>query len=442
MTNLNQKTALVAGSGVAGISAALKLHDLGYHVTLCDRSPKWGGRTYNFQDKITGLEIDNGQHLLIGAYHKTLELIERLGTSHHLHWQKPTHVPLFGQNKTRYDFKYSGQIRLLSALKGLLSFKGLKVSDKLSLAALALDLNKPHTKITAYDWLKKHGQSEQAIKNFWEILIYATLNDDPKVTSADGLQAVLKKSFFKHPKDGLLIFPKVGLSDLLILPAIQFLEANGHSVQPKRALKTLKLKQNQCTQAQFSDGTCESFDLYVSALPFQNVLSIFDAKDLTRFPQLKPLHNWQGSPIISINLIFDKPIFKGTFWGSAETDVHWFFNRNDYVNINSKHQHIVGVISGGYKWLNASKDDLVKQALDDLRPLFPNTVIPKPIHSLVNKERFATLSNRVGVTNQRPKQKLLDNLFIVGDWTQTGLPGTIESAVVSANVIPDLIRDL
>lgn len=435
MTTQNKQSALVIGAGLAGLTAAYRLSQQGFQVTLCDRSPKLGGRTYNFNDKITGLEIDNGQHLMIGAYHQTLELLEELGTSHLLHWQNPMTVPLFGENKIRHDFHYRAKSRILSAAKALWNFKGLSLKDKLSLGTLLFDLKRPHTEITAYDWLKKHGQSESAIKNFWEILIYATLNDDPKVTSADGLQAVLLKSFFSKAKDGLLIFPKVGLSKLFVEPILEKLQNQGQTLCPKKAVKELHIQNNRCHAVTFSDGTQSSYDLVVSAVPFQNVLKLFSDKTLSQFPQLHPLQNWVGSPILSVNFIFDQPILEGTFWGSAETAVHWFFNRNDYVDVPKPYQHIVGVISGGYKWLDASKDELVAQALKDLRTIFPHKTIPNPIHSLVNKERFATLSNRVGVSRERPKQKLLDNLYIVGDWTKTGLPGTIESAVVSGNAI-------
>ena len=97
----------------------------------------------------------------------------------------------------------------------------------------------------------------------------------------------------------------------------------------------------------------------------------------------------------------------------------------------------MGVLSAGYTALHQSKDELLNTALNDLESLFPAAKTAKIKHALVNIERQATLSSRVGVNPSRPQTAIYSNAYVVGDWVQTGLPATIESAVRSARLMQD-----
>jgi len=440
----NKPTAIIAGAGVAGLSAAVFLDEIGYHVTLIEKKPILGGRTYSFKDKKTGLTVDNGQHLMIGAYHETIYFLERIGAKHKIEMDIPTVVPILDMNLAKFLFKLGTWQPPLHLAKAFIQFKGLGIKDKVSLIKLGRELKKikagkipPPSNLTVNDWLRKFNQSEKAIKNFWEVLTLATLNDSPDITTADGLTAVLINSYFSARNDGFLIFPKVGLSELFVEPTKAYLKMRGHQIISGISLKEICILNDKAQCFKFSDGQEIKADLYVSAMPFRPLANVLPKAFTDCHRELKHVKKMQSSPIISINLFFDKPVMTEKFIGSASTRVHWFFSKKPL----DQTYHIMGVISGAYDLLENSKEEIVQLALNDLQKIYPKLNKAKLIHSLVNKEREATISSRIGINDLRPKQKVLENFYIVGDWTKTNLPGTIESAVLSSKLMAaDVIK--
>jgi hypothetical protein len=149
------------------------------------------------------------------------------------------------------------------------------------------------------------------------------------------------------------------------------------------------------------------------------------------------LRSFHHSPILSVNLFFDTPVLEEDFIGSATTRVHWFFNKGCIKN--KKLYHVMGVVSGAYNYLDKDKDEIVALSCEDLRRISSKARDAKLVHSLVNIERQATLSCRIGINALRPSQKILDYFFIIGDWTKTDLPPTIESAVLSAKLMQEAL---
>lgn len=440
----NRLTAVIAGGGLAGIAAAIYLDELGYQVTLIEKKKILGGRTYSYTDRITGLTIDNGQHLMIGAYHETLKLLERLGTTHKVETLTPSSIPLFDENFGKNIFNLGNLPPPLNLARAFLGFSGLKIKDKLRLVQLGRCLKKiknsrqamPANQ-TVHEWLKSFHQSNHAMKNFWDILTYATLNDDPRVTSADGLATVLIKSYFAGRHDGHLILPRAGLSELFCEPAEKYLALRGHKIIKGAGLKEIHAMDGQVRSFRFSDDSEHQADLYVSALPFSSLLNLLPKPLVDSDQKFSNLAKMTSSPIVSINLFYDKPFMKEKFFGLAGTKTHWFFCRDRFLPHTQKNiSHIVGVISGAHEFMNADKNQMVKIADADLRKIYPHENA-RLIHALVNKEREATLSSKPGINALRPAQKVLSNFYMIGDWTQTGLPATIESAVKSAKMMSE-----
>lgn len=453
-----KNTALIAGGGVAGLASAILLDELGYHVTLVEKRNILGGRTYSFTDKITGQTVDNGQHLLMGAYHETLRYLEKIGAKHKVEILDPTTVPLHTANGQHIPFIYrGGKSPALALMRAFLSWQGFRFTEKLALIKLWRKLHKiktgrkclPHDQ-TVTEWLQKLGQGKSARKNFWDIITLATLNDNPDITSADGLATILIKSFLGGDQDGFLILPRTGLTDLFVEPAEKYLTLRGHHIIRGVRLAHIDMS-DRVHSFKFSDGSVCQADVYIAALPCAALLKALPDNFTASHAELNALKNAPTSPIVSINLFFDRPVMHIPFIGSANTRVHWFFNK-DCVPENSPSRkiapsqsrpltrsHIVGVISAAYAYLNKNKTQIVEMALHDLSTLFPQAQQARLVHALVNKEKDATLSLRPGINSCRPCQKMTDNFFAVGDWTQTGLPCTIESAIVSAKKMAEQI---
>lgn len=443
---MESKTVLILGGGFAGLGAAVFLDSLGYHVTVLERKPILGGRTYAFLDKKTGHWVDNGQHLMMGAYEETLKLIGLIGATRHLDWRPQAAVDLILDNGQAATFSLARLPSPFNLLGGLLRLKALGWKDKFLLFRLGRELQKmkkgkwQDLGLTVDQWLTKMGQSARARHNFWDLLTWATLNDDPAIADSQMLAAVLVKAFLGKKYHSSLILCKTNLNELLAKPAKTYLELRGHTVTTGTPAKKIHILDNRVQGVELESGEMLRADWYVSAVPFKSLLNLIPDGFLNTIPYFQNLKSLKSAPIVSINLWFDREILKGDFVGLAKTQVHWYFDRNRIENRKGAPYHIMGVISGAHQFLDQSKEEILKKAMEELKSLFPQASQATLIHSLINKEREATLSPVIGAEALRPKQQSpFENFLVVGDWTKTELPATIESAVLSARLASEII---
>lgn len=452
------KTACIAGGGFAGLSAAVFLDSLGFKVSLFEKKPILGGRTYAFRDKKTDMWVDNGQHLLIGAYHETLKFLENIGVTRHLYTQQQTDVPLISDKKRVEHFRMNRLPPPLNFLLALARMKMFSFKEKWSFIKMGRELKRlkngsPTFPLdqTVKEWLIGLGQSENVRTNFWDPLTLATLNDLPDLANARMLSMVLIKSFLGLPRDSRLIFPKSHLNDLVANPARAYLELRGHRLLTGLAVKKIHILDEKVQGFELESGELVKADYYLSAVPPQGLLRIIPQRYIDCEPYFGKITQLKSSPIISINLWFDKDVLPYPFVGVANAKVHWYFNKNRLYNETHPPYHYMGVISGAYALVDqplgdppkgdVPRDEIIKMALAEFHEFFPESLKATLIHSLVNKEREATLSPRVGSETCRPLQKSpFDNFFVIGDWTNTGYPATIESAVLSARMAANAIQ--
>ncbi|MGH9446817.1 MAG: FAD-dependent oxidoreductase, partial [Terriglobia bacterium] len=136
------------------------------------------------------------------------------------------------------------------------------------------------------------------------------------------------------------------------------------------------------------------------------------------------------APIISVNFWFDRAVTDLEFVGLRGTNIQWLFNKG--MLLRSGQNYVSLVISGAHEHIQKEKRELVELAHRELRELFPAARQARLLHSLVIKERFATFSPSADAASLRPPAVTpVRGLFLAGDWTQTGLPATIEGAVKS-----------
>ena len=444
MTASNNQV-LIIGGGFAGIAAAVFLDSAGFKITLLEKKPILGGRTYAFQDRKTSDWIDNGQHLLMGAYHETLRLIENLGATRHLKNSPKTVVPLVTEDNRKTSFTSSRLPPPWNFLLPLLRLKSLKARDKFRLLRLGREILRWRQDPSSVsldknvsEWLQDMGQSSYARKNFWDLLTLATLNDDPSVASAKMLVVVLAKGFLGGKNDRRILIPKGTLNDLLATPARAYLELRGHKLVTGQSAKRIDILDNRVCGIELADGSQLKGDWYVSAVPFRPLLNLVPEPYSASLPYFGEIRKLKSSPIVSINLWFDREIFSEELVGVAGRTIHWYFNKNRNSGREGPPFHVVGVVSGAYSMIESSREEIVAITLSELNEIFPAVRGAKLVHSLVNKEREATLSPTVESEKYRPAQQSpFPNFFVIGDWTKTGLPATIESAVLSARLAAD-----
>jgi uncharacterized protein with NAD-binding domain and iron-sulfur cluster len=154
-------------------------------------------------------------------------------------------------------------------------------------------------------------------------------------------------------------------------------------------------------------------------------------------PFFSTLPKLTTSPIVAVNLWYDRPITRRPFVGLWGTKVHWIFNKSDAFGAQP---YLSLVISGAREELHTPAPKLIEMATAELQSVFPEAREAKLLRATVSKEPEATMAPAVGVEKLRLPQKTpYKNFFLAGDWTDTGLPATIESAVRSAKKAVELI---
>jgi zeta-carotene desaturase len=247
------------------------------------------------------------------------------------------------------------------------------------------------------------------------------------------------------------LIPRVGLSELFVEPAVRFINAHGGAVQTGVCVEKLQLQGSRIHSVRTSDGRKLHVHSVVSAVPWYSYEEIMkassDRADRVISPRQKNTvqNQFHSSPIISIHLWLDRKITDIDFAAVLETRIQWIFNKSTLLKSNragrSVGQYLSLVISGAQEFIGLNKKQLVELAIEDLRRVLPEAQNARVVHALVIKEKRATFLPSPGLDSLRPTARTqYDNLFLAGDWTATGLPATIESAVMSGRTVAKLIE--
>ncbi len=437
--------AVIIGGGLAGLSAAIKLSLAGADVILYEKNPKLGGRTYSYIDKKTGDVIDNGQHILVGAYHNTLEYLKLIGTDHLLIKQERPRLYFHHHSKGTHAFEIKNLPKPFDITAAMLRTRILSFSDRQKLLCVGLELAKWNKKLeeklknlTVEEWLNSLNQSESSKKSFWYPIVISVMNESPQKTSALLFARSLKQTFLGKKNDATVLIPKVGQSELYVNQAEKILLSRKAKIFKNSFVKEIVMNENRAI------GITADKEIYskniISAVPHNQLKQILPPS-VSHMNHFRNLDNFQSSPIISIHLWFDREIMEIDFVGLIDSNLQWVFNRHKIMCETDKPgNYISAVISGAYDYINMTKEELITLAITDLKKIFSNSGDAVLKHAVVIKEKHATFSATNDVEPFRlNSESQIKNLYFAGDWTNTGLPATIEGAVFSGFRCADLI---
>ncbi|MBI3654180.1 MAG: FAD-dependent oxidoreductase [Acidobacteria bacterium] len=435
------KRVVIIGGGFAGLAAGVDLSERGYDVQLLERRNHLGGRAYSFADAQTGDTVDNGQHLFMGCYVHTIAFLKKIHCLDKLKFQTRPQIDFLDTEHLFTTFDCPPLPAPFHVLAGLFRLQGLTVGDKLRALNIGKALRGKAAKngaLSVTEWLKTLHQSARIRERFWYPMAIATLNENPDIASAKMLKKVLQEAFGAGREASALGISSVGLSELYTDGAQAFIESRGGKIHLRAQVDKLLRNDGKVIAVALKNGERLEADYVISAVP-PNVLGEILDEEARRneFAYLEKLHS---APIVSINLWFDKPVTDREFIGLLGTRVQWLFNKDLLNPQKPKSNHLALVISAAHDYMALTKTQLVELALAELHQLIPASREANLLHSTIVKERDATLSHTVASDDLRPHpQTSLTNFFLAGDWTNTGLPATIESAVLSGHTAAALI---
>jgi len=425
------KKVVVLGAGYAGLAAAAELILRGHDVTLLESRALLGGRAHSFVDSKSGQMLDNGQHILMGCYHETLALLRQLGVIDRLYSPPTLQVPFVSEKGSSVlAATLPAPFHLLSALIG---YGELSFADKRAAVRLALKLRmgrRPRLKETVESWLKRWKQTPNIIRALWEPLCIAALNEPVATASGRLFATVIRQSFLGGADDSKILLSRVGLSELFAPEVSRLLEMCRSAVRLQAPVAELKFEGSMLREIKLNDGSILQPEAVVSALPWHVLRALLPA-DSKLAQACREIHD---APIVSLHLWMDRPILKEPFLGLLDSPVHWVFSR-DLIHGPDEKQNghvITAVVSGARDLIEKSATELEDLTLRELERFIPEMKGARVLHRMVYKARSATFAATPEAEEHRPGANTeWYNFWLAGDWTNTGLPATIEGAVLS-----------
>jgi squalene-associated FAD-dependent desaturase len=449
MRKNNKYSVAVIGGGVAGMSAACALAEAGFRVQLIERRGYLGGRASSYRHPGVNEVIDNCQHVLFGCCTNLIGFYRRIGVADKIHWTSDMTMIEPGGRRSRLGPFKLGPIRLPAPLHGapsLLASSAFTFADKLALGrAFRAMMNPGSLEVSNEslgDWLRRHRQTEGAMNRFWRLVIASALNADIENIAVHYAAKVIRELFINSAEAGAMGMSTVPLSELY-LGAEQFLEQHGSSVLYNANVEALtrdEAARNWAITTRF--GTLAS-DYVVIALPFEGL-----GKLLPNMPpangvealaqQISEHQHW---PLCSVHLWFDREITDLDHAVLLDREIHWLYNKGKlqpWRKLTGSYVELV--ISASRAFAALSREEAIAQSMRELGEFFPAVRTAKLEKAALIKEMRATFAVPPGIDAARPgSSSPWPNLFLAGDWIDTGWPSTMESAARSGHLAAEVL---
>ena len=405
----------IIGAGLAGLAAALRLTASGRQVILYEAADQAGGRCRSYFDSKLERTIDNGNHLLMSANREALAYLDLCGARSRLIEVAPACFPFFDLD--------SGERYSLRPARGRLPWWIFSAKRRI-----------PHT--GPLDYLRARGiaqarADERVIdrvspqdplwRPFWEPLTVAALNTAPEEASASLLWRVLKESFFRGEAHCRPMIARHSLADSLVEPALAYLRRQGAEVRMNCRLREVELNEGHLASLAFADGrvALAPADRVICALPPLVAKSLLPSLTVPE----------ESRAIVNAHILLDPGTaeairmphglpFLGLLGGTAQ----WLFLRDDVVSLT---------VSAADDLAAENNDEITRRLWRDTAQALGIDPQKQPAIRII-KEKRATMAQSPAQLALRPVSRTAwANLMLAGDWTDTGYPATIESAVRS-----------
>ena len=428
--------AVVIGGGIAGIAAALRLAEAGHRPVVLETRRKLGGRATSFVDPRSGETLDNCQHVTMGCCTNLLDLYRRLGVLDRIvwhpttFWANPPHEP---------DRMEAGWLPAPGQFTGsFLRMRMLGLRDKATVARAMLRLirmgfaGRERWRGRVFgDFLRETGQTAVAIERFWEPVVVSACNLPSDRVDAPFAMQVFQEGFLSHRWASVMGLSAVPLLELYD-PAESLLARVGGELRLGVSAQAIAFDGRRVTGVVTDEGFVEGAAV-VSTVPFDRLAKLCSESLRAADRRLQRLDRIEVSPIVGVHLRYPSRVLETPHLVLPGRATQWLFDKG--LDARGR-QHVHAVISGAEAWMDLPETEIAARVHADVQWACPRAagLAPEEVRSV--KERRATFAAVPGFAELRPGPRAdprggVDNLFLAGDWCDTGWPATMEGAVRS-----------
>jgi squalene-associated FAD-dependent desaturase len=414
---------IIIGGGFAGLTSAVQLAKNKINVKLLEASPKLGGRAYSLPVPQHDDIIDNGQHILMGCYTETFKFLEIIDSIDSLEFQKKLKIDFVERGGRSFLLEAGSIFYPINLLSGILKYNAFAIRNRFRALSVILLLPFTNTKkiesLTVKDWLKKKKQNNSTITKLWEIIAIGTMNTSLDKASASMFADILKQIFLSGNKASALVLPYRDLSAIYCDQAKTFLEKNNCDVRTSETVTSLEFADEKITKIKTDKNIYEDFDYVISSIPPHALAKILPADFQSELNNIE----FEYSPILNIHIWLKDNPFTEKFCGLIDSKIHWIFNHEKHISL---------VTSSADELIDLTPEEIIKIACRELEEYFPlfneNLMID---YKIIKEKRATFIPSKENTKLRKQLPQSISNLFFAGDWTNTGLPSTIEGAVKS-----------
>ena len=401
----------VVGAGLSGLACALNLSLAGARVTVYEAAAHAGGRCRSFFDESLGCTIDNGSHMMLGANEATRRYLAAAGSEDAVTEIAPAAFPFVDVP--------SGEKWRVAPGPGPIPFwlldrnrrvLGSTVADYFEIVRLAVA--GPDDSVG-----QRVDPSGRLYERFWQPLCRAVLNTDATEGSARLLWRMIGETFLRGEKASRPFFFGKGLSAALVDPVLRTLGDRGAEIRFHTRLRAIVLDDRRAAALTFAEDTVgigEDETVVLAVPPDICAALLPECGTPTR-----------SNPILNAHYRLREPVelpWSMPFLGLTGTEAQWLFARDNSISVT---------VSAADRLIDRSGDDLADFLWNEIAPVLgcPRDRVPP---CRIIKERRATIAQTPAEIARRPKTRTaIRNLLLAGDWTDTGLPATIEGSIRS-----------
>jgi squalene-associated FAD-dependent desaturase len=412
------RTIHIIGAGLAGLSAGVQLATPGNRVIVHEATVFAGGRCRSYHDASVGMTIDNGNHLLLSGNRAALDFLRTIGSEHRLIGPPAAEFPFLDlKNRARWTLRFDDGRLPFWIFDSKRRVPGTRALDYLSMARLLW--SRPDK--TVGETIACTGTLYSGLI---EPLLLAALNIDPPQGSAKLAAAVIRETLAAGGRACRPLIARDGLAPTLIEPALDYLRSHGAQIRLEHQLRAMRFAAQRVEALDFGDEivTLGDADAVILAVPPYAAASLVAGLTVPN----------EFRAIVNAHFRIEPPAGQPPILGVINGTTQWIFAFPGRLSVT---------VSAGDALLDTPREQLARSIWAEVAQAAALPAEPLPPWQIV-RERRATFAATVEQDRRRPGARTAwRNLLLAGDWTDTGLPATIEGAIRSGNSAAELVSE-